>query len=167
MICFITLKGSKIVWLPLNDCTTYILLMAHSIEPRIGSQAFGCGVRKERHNSQPLLPFAASWAETLEILTSFNILSNTNQTSQRMPYSHHSHSGQFCRHATGLLEDVVLEAIHQGFEIYGLTEHVPRYRAEDLYPEEVTSPLLYCSSSHVDIDMDEARAHHRNSHEAV
>lgn len=54
-----------------------------------------------------------------------------------MPHSHHSHSGQFCKHASGLLEDVVLEAIRQGFEIYGLTEHVPRYRLEDLYPEEV------------------------------
>ncbi|KAI0252769.1 histidinol phosphate phosphatase H [Lactifluus subvellereus] len=53
-----------------------------------------------------------------------------------MPHSHHSHSGQFCKHATGLLEDVVKEALNQGFEIYGLTEHAPRYRAEDLYPEE-------------------------------
>jgi histidinol-phosphatase (PHP family) len=54
-----------------------------------------------------------------------------------MPHSHHSHSGQFCKHASGLLEDVVLEAVRQGFEVYGLTEHVPRYRKEDLYPEEV------------------------------
>jgi HisJ family histidinol phosphate phosphatase len=54
-----------------------------------------------------------------------------------MPYSHHSHSGQFCKHASGRLEDVVLEAIRQGFEVYGLTEHVPRYRMVDLYPEEV------------------------------
>lgn len=54
-----------------------------------------------------------------------------------MPYSHHSHSGQFCKHASGSLEDVVLEAIRQGFELYGLTEHVPRYRTQDLYPEEV------------------------------
>jgi len=54
-----------------------------------------------------------------------------------MPHSHHSHSGQFCKHASGLLEDVVLEAVRQGFEVYGLTEHVPRYRDEDLYPEEV------------------------------
>ncbi|TFK31638.1 Polymerase/histidinol phosphatase-like protein [Crucibulum laeve] len=53
-----------------------------------------------------------------------------------MPHSHHSHSGQFCKHASGLLEDVVLEAISQGFEVYGLTEHVPRYRESDLYPEE-------------------------------
>ncbi|KAG0696186.1 Polymerase/histidinol phosphatase-like protein [Suillus ampliporus] len=53
-----------------------------------------------------------------------------------MPYSHHSHSGQFCRHALGSLEEVVSEAIKQRFEVYGLTEHVPRYRVEDLYPEE-------------------------------
>ncbi|GLB42128.1 putative histidinol phosphate phosphatase H [Lyophyllum shimeji] len=53
-----------------------------------------------------------------------------------MPHSHHSHSGQFCKHAKGLLEDVVLEAIRQGFEVYGLTEHVPRYRTDDLYPDE-------------------------------
>ncbi|KAK0205151.1 Polymerase/histidinol phosphatase-like protein [Desarmillaria ectypa] len=51
-------------------------------------------------------------------------------------HSHHSHSGQFCKHASGNLEDVVLEAIHQGFDVYGLTEHVPRYRIQDLYPEE-------------------------------
>ncbi|KAJ7215156.1 histidinol-phosphatase, partial [Mycena rebaudengoi] len=53
-----------------------------------------------------------------------------------MPHSHHSHSGQFCKHAVGSLEEVVLEAIRQGFEVYGLTEHVPRYRIADLYPEE-------------------------------
>ncbi|KAI8980632.1 histidinol phosphate phosphatase H [Trametes punicea] len=58
-----------------------------------------------------------------------------------MPHSHHSHSGQFCKHAAGSLEDVVLEAIRQGFETYGLTEHVPRYRVEDLYPEEEGMPL--------------------------
>ncbi|KAJ6515378.1 Polymerase/histidinol phosphatase-like protein [Mycena sanguinolenta] len=55
-----------------------------------------------------------------------------------MPHSHHSHSGQFCKHAVGTLEEVVLEAIRQGFEVYGLSEHVPRYRATDLYPEEET-----------------------------
>ncbi|KAI0633937.1 histidinol phosphate phosphatase H [Trametes polyzona] len=58
-----------------------------------------------------------------------------------MPQSHHSHSGQFCKHAVGALEEVVLEAIRQGFDTYGLTEHVPRYRSEDLYPEEVGVPI--------------------------
>ncbi|KAJ3527938.1 hypothetical protein NMY22_g9596 [Coprinellus aureogranulatus] len=61
---------------------------------------------------------------------------NTSRSSISMPHSHHSHSGQFCKHASGRLEEVVLEAIRQGFEIYGLTEHAPRYRDEDLYPEE-------------------------------
>ncbi|TBU46518.1 Polymerase/histidinol phosphatase-like protein [Dichomitus squalens] len=58
-----------------------------------------------------------------------------------MPHSHHSHSGQFCRHAAGTLEQVVLQAIEQGFETFGLTEHVPRYRTADLYPEEASMPL--------------------------
>ncbi|THH30781.1 hypothetical protein EUX98_g3400 [Antrodiella citrinella] len=55
-----------------------------------------------------------------------------------MPFSLHSHSGQFCKHAVGTLEDVVKEAVRQGFELYGLTEHVPRYRPQDLYPEEAS-----------------------------
>jgi histidinol-phosphatase (PHP family) len=59
-----------------------------------------------------------------------------------MPQSHHSHSGQFCKHAVGSLEDVVKEALNQGFEVYGLTEHVPRYHVTDLYPEEVIT--LHC-----------------------
>ncbi|EJD41542.1 histidinol phosphate phosphatase H [Auricularia subglabra TFB-10046 SS5] len=51
-------------------------------------------------------------------------------------HSHHSHSGQFCRHAAGQLEDVVKTAIERGFTVYGLSEHMPRYRPQDLYPEE-------------------------------
>ena len=54
-----------------------------------------------------------------------------------MPFSFHSHSGQFCKHASGTLEDVVQAAIRAKFRVYGLTEHVPRYRLEDKYPEEV------------------------------
>ncbi|WWC86159.1 uncharacterized protein L201_001032 [Kwoniella dendrophila CBS 6074] len=53
-----------------------------------------------------------------------------------MPHSHHSHSGQFCRHAKDQLDDVVKEAIRQGFEVFGLSEHAPRWRVEDLFPEE-------------------------------
>ena len=58
-----------------------------------------------------------------------------------MSFSHHSHSGQFCRHAKGTLEEVVLEAIRRGFQTYGLSEHAPRYSLDHLYPEEV-GPLL-------------------------
>jgi len=49
---------------------------------------------------------------------------------------HGGHSGDFARHATGTLEEVVESAIRAGFSIYGLSEHAPRYRAEDLFPDE-------------------------------
>ncbi|KAJ2747466.1 hypothetical protein GGI20_000455 [Coemansia sp. BCRC 34301] len=53
-----------------------------------------------------------------------------------MPFSFHTHSGQFCRHASGDLEDVVRAAISKGMLVLGLSEHMPRSRAQDLYPEE-------------------------------
>jgi histidinol-phosphatase (PHP family) len=49
---------------------------------------------------------------------------------------HGGHSGQFCRHAKGELEAVVERAIEAGFTHYGLSEHCPRYRTEDLFPGE-------------------------------
>lgn len=49
---------------------------------------------------------------------------------------HGGHSGEFCRHASGALQDVVQRAIDAGFTTYGLSEHAPRYRAEDLFPDE-------------------------------
>lgn len=52
-----------------------------------------------------------------------------------MPYSHHSHSGQFCGHAKNTLEEVIQAAIAKGFHIFALTEHIPR-PLEDFYPEE-------------------------------
>ncbi|KAG9003829.1 histidinolphosphatase [Tulasnella sp. JGI-2019a] len=58
-------------------------------------------------------------------------------------HSHHSHSGQFCAHAKGNLEAVAMEAIRQRFTIYGLSEHVPRYRVKDLYPEEKSLGLSH------------------------
>lgn len=56
-----------------------------------------------------------------------------------MPISLHSHSGQFCQHAQGTLENVVQFAIRSGFTTYGLSEHMPRNRPSDLYLEEVRS----------------------------
>lgn len=54
-----------------------------------------------------------------------------------MPFSHHSHSGQFCPgHAQDALEDVIKTAISKGFHVFALTEHMPRHD-QDLYPEEV------------------------------
>ena len=49
---------------------------------------------------------------------------------------HGGHSGQFCRHAEGRLEDVVRAALGRGFTTYGLSEHGPRDRPEDLMPIE-------------------------------
>jgi histidinol-phosphatase (PHP family) len=49
---------------------------------------------------------------------------------------HGGHSGEFCRHAKGALLPVVESAVAAGFTHYGLSEHVPRYRAEDLFPGE-------------------------------
>ncbi|KAG0345294.1 histidinolphosphatase [Podila humilis] len=51
-------------------------------------------------------------------------------------FSYHSHSGQFCNHAKGTLEQVVQSAIHRRFTSLGLSEHMPRYKPEQLYPEE-------------------------------
>ncbi|KAK5122477.1 hypothetical protein LTR85_004061 [Meristemomyces frigidus] len=54
-----------------------------------------------------------------------------------MPFSHHSHSGQFCGHAVSTLEDVVQAAISKRMSVLCLTEHMARDRA-DFYPEEET-----------------------------
>ncbi|CRG91462.1 histidinol-phosphatase (PHP family) [Talaromyces islandicus] len=56
-----------------------------------------------------------------------------------MPFSHHSHSGQFCPgHAKNSLEEVIQTAIAQKMQVFCLTEHMPRGK-EDFYPEESSS----------------------------
>ncbi|KAF1960591.1 histidinol-phosphatase [Byssothecium circinans] len=55
-----------------------------------------------------------------------------------MPYTHHSHSGQFCGHAKNTLEEMVQTAIAKGFHTYAMTEHIPR-PIEDFYPREKDS----------------------------
>lgn len=55
-----------------------------------------------------------------------------------MPYSHHSHSGQFCAHARDTLEAVIEAAIEKKKQVFALTEHMPRQNG-DLYPEEVAA----------------------------
>jgi len=54
---------------------------------------------------------------------------------------HGGHSGEFCGHAKGKLEAVVVRAIEAGFTHYGLSEHCPRYRDQDLYGEELAAGL--------------------------
>jgi histidinol-phosphatase (PHP family) len=60
-----------------------------------------------------------------------------------MPFSHHSHSGQFCPgHAKNTLEEMVQTAIALKMQSFALTEHMPRDQ-RDFYPEEVwVSPEL-------------------------
>lgn len=53
-----------------------------------------------------------------------------------MPFSFHSHSGDFCKHAHGTLEGMVSQAVALGFDTYGLSEHMPRFQDSNLYPEE-------------------------------
>lgn len=52
-------------------------------------------------------------------------------------HSHHSHSGQYCKHASSSLDEVVALAKELGFTHFHLSEHCPREREEDLYPEEI------------------------------
>ena len=53
-----------------------------------------------------------------------------------MPFSHHSHSGQFCPgHASDTLEQVIKTAISKGLRVFGLSEHMHRHDI-DQYPEE-------------------------------
>ena len=60
-----------------------------------------------------------------------------------MPFSHHSHSGQFCPgHAKNTLEEMVQTAITKRMEVFALTEHMPRHD-EDRYPEEIEMGLDY------------------------
>ena len=57
-----------------------------------------------------------------------------------MPFSHHSHSGQFCSHATNTLEEMIQTAISKKMSVFCLTEHMPR-EAQDLYPGEIEDTL--------------------------
>lgn len=63
-----------------------------------------------------------------------------------MPFSHHSHSGQFCPgHARNTLEEMVQTAIAKKMQVFAVTEHMPRHD-EDRYPEEVESGTTMESS---------------------
>ncbi|KIW81170.1 hypothetical protein Z517_04194 [Fonsecaea pedrosoi CBS 271.37] len=56
-----------------------------------------------------------------------------------MPFSHHSHSGQFCAdHARDSLEEVIQTAISKNMSIFALTEHMPRHE-QDRYPGETNT----------------------------
>ncbi|MEO1273035.1 MAG: histidinol-phosphatase [Myxococcota bacterium] len=50
---------------------------------------------------------------------------------------HGGHSGQFCDHAEGRLEEVLEAAVAAGFRVFGISEHAPRLGAQFLYDKEV------------------------------
>ncbi|KAI9785324.1 MAG: histidinolphosphatase [Geoglossum umbratile] len=68
-----------------------------------------------------------------------------------MPFSHHSHSGQFCLHAQNTLEEMVQTAISRKLRVFALTEHMPRDRHCDLYPEEVRNYQIEANQSPADL----------------
>lgn len=80
-------------------------------------------------------------------ITLYSILTSARLgLSDTMPFSHHSHSGQFCPgHAKNGLEEVIQTAIAKKFQVFCLTEHMPRSQ-EDLYPEEVRTAPTICLS---------------------
>lgn len=60
-----------------------------------------------------------------------------------MPFSHHSHSGQFCPgHARNSLEEMLCTAITRRMSVFALTEHMPRH-AEDFYAEERAAGITF------------------------
>lgn len=58
-----------------------------------------------------------------------------NQSPKRVSV-HGGHSGQFCLHASGSLEDIVKAYIAQDFSWVGITEHMPPSIDEYILPEE-------------------------------
>jgi histidinol-phosphatase (PHP family) len=49
---------------------------------------------------------------------------------------HGGHSGEFCDHADGTLEEILEAAVAAGYRTFGVSEHVPRSQARFLYSEE-------------------------------
>lgn len=60
-------------------------------------------------------------------------------------HSHHSHSGEFCKHASSTLDEVISRAHELGFTHFHLSEHVPRMRDAHLYPEECEAGMTPAS----------------------
>lgn len=50
---------------------------------------------------------------------------------------HGGHSGQFCDHAVGSLEEVLEAAVAAGFTTFGISEHAPRLGTQYLYDKEI------------------------------
>jgi histidinol-phosphatase (PHP family) len=51
-------------------------------------------------------------------------------------HSHHSHSGEYVAHGSDTLDGITQRAKEMGFEVFCLTEHMPRLDEQFIYPEE-------------------------------
>ena len=60
---------------------------------------------------------------------------------------HGGHSGQYCKHADDMLEDIIKRYIELGFEKVGISEHIPPVSDIFLYPDEKE-----CRLSAIDIN---------------
>ena len=54
---------------------------------------------------------------------------------------HGGHSGQYCKHADDMLEDIIKQYIKLGFTKVGITEHIPPVSDKFLYPDEIEDKL--------------------------
>jgi len=54
---------------------------------------------------------------------------------------HGGHSGEFCLHAKDRLEDMIKRYIELGFTWVGITEHLPAWKDEFMYPDEIAANL--------------------------
>ena len=54
---------------------------------------------------------------------------------------HGGHSGQFCNHAEDTLEEMIRAYIDRGFKSVGISEHMPPFGDEFLYPDEIEAGL--------------------------
>lgn len=85
-----------------------------------------------------------------------------------MPYSHHSHSGQFCPgHARNTLEEMVQTAISKKMSVFSLTEHMPRDE-QDFYPEEASHHMFpRALASKIDSSQRESQSTAARLHELI
>jgi histidinol-phosphatase (PHP family) len=54
---------------------------------------------------------------------------------------HGGHSGEFCLHAKGLLEDIIKKYIKEGFVWIGITEHCPPLNDSLRFPDEIKAGI--------------------------
>ena len=68
--------------------------------------------------------------------------------SQKRVSIHGGHSGEFCSHATDMLEDIIVAYAEKGFHWVGITEHIPPIEDRFLYPEETKAGFISSTLYH-------------------